>query len=59
MVKKNLRRRSVVGTKQTYWNLCRWAAEAGWGDRDLGRVIDKLVRERAIQESTLRHFERR
>ena len=57
MIKKNLRRTSVVITKQTYWNLCRWAA-AGWGEKDLGRIIDKLVRERAIQESTIRHFER-
>lgn len=58
MIKKNLRRTSVVITKQTYWNLRRWADAAGWGEKDLGRIIDKLVRERAIQESTIRHFER-
>lgn len=58
MIKKNLRRTSVVITKQTYWNLCRWAAAAGWGEKDIGRIIDKLARERALQESTIRHFER-
>lgn len=58
MIKKNLRRTSVVITKQTYWNLRRWADAAGWGEKDLGRIIDKLVRERAISESTCRHFER-
>ena len=58
MIKKNLRRFSVVTTKQTYWKLCHWAAAAGWGEKDIGRIIDKLVRERALQESTIRHFER-
>ena len=45
--KKNLRRVSVVVTAQTLYHL-RWlAAMNGWGEKDLGRVIDKLVR--AIQ----------
>lgn len=57
MIKKNLRRTSVVITKQTYWNLCRWAATAGWGEKDLGRIIDKMARDKALQESTSRHFE--
>ena len=57
MIKKNLRRTSVVITKQTYWNLCLWAAAAGWGETDRGRISDKLVRERAISESTSRRFE--
>lgn len=58
MIKKNLRRTSVVITKQTYWNLRRWADETGWAEKDMGRIIDRLVRERAISESTCRHFER-
>ena len=42
--KKNLRRISVVVTAQTLYHLRHMAAMAGWGDKDLGRVIDKLVR---------------
>lgn len=42
--KKNLRRVSVVVTAQTIYHLRHMAAMAGWGDKDLGRVIDKLVR---------------
>ena len=42
--KKNLRRVSVVVTAQTLYHLRHMAAMAGWGDKDLGRVIDKLVR---------------
>lgn len=46
--KKNLRRISVVVTAQTLYHLNNMAAMAGWGEKDLGRVIDKLVRtERA------------
>jgi hypothetical protein len=42
--KKNLRRISIVVTAQTLYHL-RWlAAMNGWGEKDLGRVIDKLVR---------------
>lgn len=42
--KKNLRRISVVVTAQTLYHLCEMAAQNGWGEKDLGRVIDKLVR---------------
>lgn len=42
--KKNLRRISVVVTAQTKHHLCGMAAQNGWGEKDLGRVIDKLVR---------------
>ena len=42
--KKNLRRVSVVVTAQTLYHLRHMAAMAGWGEKDLGRVIDKLVR---------------
>ena len=42
--KKNLRRISVVVTAQTLYHL-RWlAAMNGWGEKDIGRVIDKLIR---------------
>jgi hypothetical protein len=44
MKNKNLRRISIVVTAQTLYHL-RWlAAINGWGEKDLGRVIDKLVR---------------
>ena len=42
--KKNLRRVSVVVTAQTLHHLNHMAAMNGWGERDVGRVIDKLVR---------------
>jgi hypothetical protein len=42
--KKNLRRVSVVVTAQTLHHLNHMAAMNGWGENDLGRVIDKLVR---------------
>lgn len=44
MDKKNLRRVSVVITAQTLHHLEHMAAAAGY--RDIGRVIDKIVRER-------------
>ena len=44
MNKKNLRRVSVVVTAQTLYHLHHLAAMNGWGEKDLGRVIDKLVR---------------
>ena len=42
--KKNLRRVSVVVTAQTLYHLRLLAAMNGWGEKDLGRVIDKVVR---------------
>lgn len=44
MKNKNLRRISIVVTAQTLYHLQSLAAVAGWGEKDLGRVIDKLVR---------------
>lgn len=44
MNKKNLRRVSVVVTAQTLWHLNRLCAMNGWSSKDIGRVIDKLVR---------------
>ena len=48
--KKNLRRVSVVVTAQTLYHLNHIAALNGWGERDLGRVIDKLVRTLQIDQ---------
>lgn len=42
--RKNLRRVSVVVTAQTLYHLNHMAALNGWGEKDIGRVIDKLVR---------------
>ena len=44
--KKNLRRISIVVTAQTKWNLEHMAAACGYND--VGRVVDKLVREKMI-----------
>ena len=44
--KKNLRRITIVVTAQTKTNLERLAAVAGY--RDIGRVVDKLTREKMI-----------
>lgn len=40
----NLRRISVVVTAQTLYHLNHLAAINGWGKKDVGRVIDKVVR---------------
>lgn len=42
--KKNLRRINAVVTAQTLGHLEAMAAANGWSEKDLGRVIDKLVR---------------
>ncbi len=44
--KKNLRRISIVVTAQTKTNLERLAAVAGY--REIGRVVDKLTREKML-----------
>ena len=60
MNKKNLRRVSIVVTAQTLWNLYRMAAMAGYGEKDVGRVIDKLVREKcAAEKQTQERAERK
>ena len=46
MSKKNLRRLSVLVTAQTMGNLEKLAATEGYGN--VGRVIDKLVRDRML-----------
>ena len=47
---KNLRHVNVVITAQTLYHLNHLAAMNGWGERDIGRVIDKLVRGHCIGE---------
>lgn len=49
--KKNLRRISLVVTAQTLYHLREMAAMAGWGEKDLGRVVDKLVRTERSKEA--------
>lgn len=44
--KKNLRRLSVLVTAQTLYNLQKLADMAG--SRDVGRVVDKLTREKML-----------
>ena len=46
MNKKNMRRVSILVTAQTLGNLEKLAAISGY--RELGRVVDKLVREKMI-----------
>ena len=47
---KNLRHVNVVITAQTLYHLNRLAAMNGWGDRDIGRVLDKIVRTMQIDQ---------
>ena len=42
--KKNLRRISIVVTAQTEWHLKHLAAISGYSEKNLGKVVDKLVR---------------
>ena len=54
--KKNLRRVSVVVTAQTLYHLNHLAAMNGWGEKDIGRVIDKIVRTiQTEEEETIAH----
>lgn len=53
--KKNLRRISIVVTAQTKGNLERLAAVCGYSE--IGRVVDKLTREKMI--SPPHDFERK
>lgn len=46
MNKKNMRRVSMLVTAQTLYNLEKLAAMSGY--REIGRVVDKLVREKMI-----------
>ncbi len=48
--RKNLRRVSILVTAQTLYHLNRLAAMSGY--KEIGRVVDKLVREKAVSLST-------
>lgn len=52
---KNLRRISVVVTARTAYNLEKMAAIHGY--KNVGRVIDKLTREKMIESRAI--FEKR
>ena len=45
--RKNLRRLSLLVSAQTAWNLEKLARMSGYGD-NLGKVVDKLVREKMV-----------
>ena len=47
-MKKNLRRLSILVSAQTAWDLHKLARMCGYGD-NLGKVMDKLVREKMLQ----------
>lgn len=47
MAKQNRRRVSILITAQTLWNLNRLAAICGY--KEIGKVVDKLVREKMIE----------
>ena len=49
MKNKNLRRVSIVVTAQTLYHLNELAAMNGWGEKDIGRVIDKIIRTLQIE----------
>lgn len=49
--KHGIVRLSVALRPQTLWHLRRWAAMEGWGEKDIGRVIDKLVRTKCQEET--------
>lgn len=48
--KKNLRRVSIVVTAQTLYHLKKLAAMSDY--KEIGRVIDKLVREKVVSLNT-------
>lgn len=53
--KKNLRRINIVVTAQTLQHLEEMAAVNGWGEKDLGRVVDKLMRNALAQLHSNHH----
>lgn len=57
MIKKNLTHLHAIVTRHTFWRLAHWAEDEGLTVKDMGRIIDRLVREKALQESTSRRFE--
>ena len=57
MIKKNLTHLHAIVTRHTFWRFSHWAEDEGLTVKDMGRIIDRLVREKALRESTSRHFE--
>ena len=57
MIKKNLTHLHAIVTRHTFWRLAHWAEDEGLTVKDMGRIIGRLVREKAIRESTSRRFE--
>lgn len=57
MIKKNLTHLHAIVTRHTFWRLAHWAEDEGLTVKDMGRIIDRLVREKALRESTSRRFE--
>ena len=57
MIKKNLTHLHAIVTRHTFWRLAHWAEDEGLTVKDMGRIIDQLVREKALRESTSRRFE--
>ena len=43
MDKKNLIRVPMVITKQSHYHLCHICAMNGWGEKDIGRAVDKVT----------------
>ena len=41
---KNLRTIKITINSQTHYHLKMLAAMAGWGEKDLGRVVDKIMK---------------
>ena len=48
--KKNLRRINIVVSAQTLGHLEAMTAANGWGEKDLGRVVDKLMRTALLNQ---------
>lgn len=46
---KNLRTVKMTVTAQTLFHLRQMAVISGWNERDMGRVVDKLVRTHLAQ----------
>lgn len=57
--KKNLRRISIVVTAQTEWHLKKLAAMAGYKEKDLGRVVDKLIRANRAEAAERKSYGRK
>lgn len=58
--RKNLRRISITISTQTLWHLEKMAATNGWSKKDLGRVVDEIMRKVLIsrKEATEREQKR-